>query len=114
MVAAICYAWLLENRARKEEDEEESVILPVMNVKRGRMWKLRQASWLFHHTGLDVASLVFSDEVILRLSLFYFLVLQFRNVLMLFLLKFVNTSPNIVVNIGSLYSDKEKDTSFVK
>ncbi|EXB94484.1 hypothetical protein L484_018985 [Morus notabilis] len=60
MVAAICYAWLLENKTRKGE---EFVTVPVMNVKRGTMWKLRQASWLFYHAGLDVASLLFSDEV---------------------------------------------------
>lgn len=73
MVSAICYAWLLENRVRKEnkkskawntnEDEEEYVVVPVMNVKRGRMWKQREAAWLFYHVGLDVTSLLFSDEV---------------------------------------------------
>lgn len=73
MVAAICYAWLLENKTRKEE---EFVTVPVMNVKRGTMWKLRQASWLFYHAGLDVASLLFSDEVIFHLSVIQFL--QFR------------------------------------
>ncbi|XP_062029707.1 uncharacterized protein LOC133745618 [Rosa rugosa] len=73
MVAAICYAWLLENRARKEnnnskagnvnDDEVQYVVVPVMNVKRGRMWKQREAAWLFFHVGLDVTSLLFSDEV---------------------------------------------------
>ncbi|KAJ7945805.1 Wiskott-Aldrich syndrome protein family member 2 like [Quillaja saponaria] len=66
MVAAICYAWLLENRQRKKTKEGDGrgyVVLPVINVKRGRMWKLRQASWLFYHTGLDTASLLFADEV---------------------------------------------------
>ncbi|KAK9926791.1 hypothetical protein M0R45_024002 [Rubus argutus] len=73
MVSAICYAWLLENRVRKEnkkskawntnEDEEEYVVVPVINVKRGRMWKQREAAWLFYHVGLDVTSLLFSDEV---------------------------------------------------
>lgn len=80
MVAAICYAWLLENRVRKEnkkskagnanDDEEQYVVVPVMNVKRGRMWKQREAAWLFYHVGLDVTSLLFSDEV----SAFYVLV----------------------------------------
>lgn len=66
MVAAICYAWLLENRMRdskKEDDEEECVVVPVMNVRRGNMWKLLRAAWLFHHIGIDATSLLFSDEV---------------------------------------------------
>ncbi|KAH0975429.1 hypothetical protein GBA52_017328 [Prunus armeniaca] len=69
MAAAICYAWLLENRVRKENkskgngEEEEYVVVPVMNVKRGSMWKQREAAWLFHHVGLDATSLLFADEV---------------------------------------------------
>lgn len=66
MVAAICYAWLLENRMRdskKEDDEEECVVVPVMNVRRGNMWKLLRAAWLFHYIGIDATSLLFSDEV---------------------------------------------------
>ncbi|CAL9030957.1 unnamed protein product [Prunus brigantina] len=68
MAAAICYAWLLENRVRKENKskgngEEEYVLVPVMNVKRGSMWKQREAAWLFHHVGLDATSLLFADEV---------------------------------------------------
>ena len=67
MVAAICYAWLLENRARKskgEGDEDGSIVVPVMNVRRERMWKQRQVAWLFHHVGLDATSLLFADEVL--------------------------------------------------
>ncbi|XP_007037768.2 PREDICTED: uncharacterized protein LOC18604974 [Theobroma cacao] len=66
MVAAICYACLQENRARKnkgEGDEDGCIVVPVMNVRRERMWKQRQAAWLFHHVGLDATSLLFSDEV---------------------------------------------------
>ncbi|CAN6585441.1 unnamed protein product [Malus baccata var. baccata] len=69
MVAAVCYAWLLENRVKKESkskgngEEEEYVVVPVINVKRGRMWKQREAAWLFHHVGLDATSLLFADEV---------------------------------------------------
>lgn len=72
MVSAICYAWLLENRVRRENkkskagntnEDEEYVVVPVINVKRGRMWKQREAAWLFYHVGLDVTSLLFSDEV---------------------------------------------------
>ncbi|KAM7483145.1 hypothetical protein LguiB_007728 [Lonicera macranthoides] len=66
MVAAICYAWLLENRRRNNRDgggQSEVVILPVMNVRRREMWKQRQAAWLFHHAGVDASTLVFSDEM---------------------------------------------------
>lgn len=65
MVAAICYAWLLENRMRasKKEDDEECVVVPVMNVRRRNMWKLLRAAWLFHHISIDATSLLFSDEV---------------------------------------------------
>ncbi|KAL4363884.1 hypothetical protein GQ457_04G015440 [Hibiscus cannabinus] len=61
MVAAICYAWLLDKREKKSKGG--SIIVPVMNVRRERMWKQRQAAWLFHHLGLDAVSLLFADEV---------------------------------------------------
>lgn len=67
MVAAICYAWLLENRRRNNRDgggESEVVILPVMNMRRREMWKQRQAAWLFHHACVDASALVFSHEVV--------------------------------------------------
>ncbi|WJX94401.1 hypothetical protein P8452_75821 [Trifolium repens] len=66
MVAAICHAWLLGYRQRENGDEggnERTVVVPVMNVKRGDMCKLKQAAWLFHHAGLDATSLLFTDEV---------------------------------------------------
>ncbi|KAJ8772273.1 hypothetical protein K2173_027450 [Erythroxylum novogranatense] len=68
MVAAICYAWWLENKFMKkkekcEGEEEGHVVVPVMNIKRSKMWKQRQAAWLFHHVGLEVKSLLFADEV---------------------------------------------------
>ncbi|XWS60354.1 hypothetical protein CRYUN_Cryun07bG0028600 [Craigia yunnanensis] len=66
MVAAICYAWLIENRAWKskgEGDEDGCIFVPVMNVRREIMWKQRQAAWLFDHSGLDATSLLFADEV---------------------------------------------------
>jgi len=61
MVAAICHAWVLDYRQR--EKEGGVVVVPVMNVKRGSMWKLKQAAWLFHHAGLDATALLFIDEV---------------------------------------------------
>ena len=63
MVAAICYTWLLENRMSKnkgEDDGEGFVVVPVMNLSRERMWKHKQAAWLFHHVGVDATSLLFS------------------------------------------------------
>uniref|UniRef100_A0A7N1A6V0 Exopolyphosphatase n=1 Tax=Kalanchoe fedtschenkoi TaxID=63787 RepID=A0A7N1A6V0_KALFE len=64
MLAAICYAWLLENKAGNEaERDEDEVVVPVINVRRSRMWKLRQAAWLFHHVGIDTTALLFADEV---------------------------------------------------
>ncbi|GFZ12000.1 hypothetical protein Acr_23g0003850 [Actinidia rufa] len=70
MVAAICYAWLLENRIRMKkegveggEGEAAAAVVPVMNMRRGKMWKQRQVAWLFHHVGLDATALLFSDEV---------------------------------------------------
>ena len=65
MVAAICYAWLLECRQRGNDHGREYVVAPVMNLRRGTMWKLRQAAWLFYHASLDTTSLLFANEVIL-------------------------------------------------
>ena len=59
MVAAICYAWLLENGEKKEN----VVVVPVVNIRRGKMWKRRQAAWLFYHLGIDASELLFADEV---------------------------------------------------
>lgn len=69
MVAAICYAWLLENRTRANEQEGGDadtiqVVVPVMNMTRGKTLKQRQAPRLFHLVGLDTKSLLFSDEVL--------------------------------------------------
>lgn len=65
MVAAICHAWLSGYRQRENDDgrNEGTVVVPVMNVKRGDMCKLKQAAWLFHHASLDATSLLFIDEV---------------------------------------------------
>ncbi|KAL4634169.1 hypothetical protein ACB092_04G179200, partial [Castanea dentata] len=67
-VAAICYTWLLENRMsnnknKGEGDGEGSVVVPVINVRRRRMWKQRQAAWLLYHVGVDATSLLFANEV---------------------------------------------------
>ena len=70
IAAAICYAWLLENRMSNNKNKGEGdgkgcVVVPVINVRRGRMWKQRQATWLLYHVGVDATSLVFADEVFL-------------------------------------------------
>ena len=71
IVVAICYAWLLENRMCKnknrnkgEGDGDGYVVVPVINVRRRRMWKQRQAAWLLYHVGVDATSLLFADEVL--------------------------------------------------
>ncbi|KAI9108842.1 hypothetical protein K1719_020147 [Acacia pycnantha] len=63
MVAAICYAWLLWYRQKEKDDGGDNVVVPVINVKRSSMLKLRQAAWLFFLAGLDATSLLFADEV---------------------------------------------------
>ena len=80
MVAAICYAWLLENRIRTKKEgveggdgEAAAAVVPVMNMRRGKMWKQRQVAWLFHHVGLDATALLFSDEVLALLDLHMYL-----------------------------------------
>lgn len=61
MVATICYAWLMENREKREGSGE--VVVPMMNMKRGRMHRHKQAAWLFHYLGIDGSALLFSDDV---------------------------------------------------
>ncbi|XP_073049360.1 uncharacterized protein [Primulina eburnea] len=69
MVAAICYAWLLENTKRTADKKRGDgkgngleFVVPLMNIRRGKMWNQRQAAWLFHHVNLDANALLFSDE----------------------------------------------------
>ncbi|XP_020585887.1 uncharacterized protein LOC110028395 [Phalaenopsis equestris] len=64
MVAAICYSWLLENmRERDKTRIKDEVVVPVINMRRARMWEHKQAAWLFHHIGIDASALIFSDEL---------------------------------------------------
>lgn len=64
MVAAICYAWLLENTWVKEKSRmKEEVVVPVINMRREMMWEHQEAAWLFHHIGIDASALMFSDEL---------------------------------------------------
>ncbi|KAI3820710.1 hypothetical protein L1987_08258 [Smallanthus sonchifolius] len=70
MVAAISYAWLLDTKIRtkrngvvKDGDTTLEMVVPVLNVSRGKMWKQRQAAWLFQHAGVDATAILFSDEI---------------------------------------------------
>ncbi|KAL8111562.1 hypothetical protein AgCh_019321 [Apium graveolens] len=68
MLSAVCYSWLLETKMRNNKEGVEGegspvVVLPVINVRRGKMWKQRQAAWLFHHAGVNAKALLFSEEV---------------------------------------------------
>lgn len=65
MVAAICYAWLLQNR-----EEEDVAVIPVVNIERGRMNKHEEAAWLLFHVGIDASALLFADEVLDLLFLY--------------------------------------------
>ncbi|KAI3673560.1 hypothetical protein L6452_39683 [Arctium lappa] len=74
MVAAICYAWLLDTRMRIRRNAvvdgdgaAVELVVPVLNVRRGKMWKQRQAAWLFHHAGVDATSILFSNEIELEI-----------------------------------------------
>ena len=69
-MAAIFLVWLLENRMSINKNKGEGdgggcVVVPVINVRRRRMWKQRQAAWLLYHVGVDATSLLFADEVFL-------------------------------------------------
>ncbi|KAG0501094.1 hypothetical protein HPP92_001166 [Vanilla planifolia] len=64
MVAAICYARLLENMREKEKKRtKEEIFLPVINMRRAGMREHKQAAWLFNHLGIDSSALMFSDEL---------------------------------------------------
>lgn len=52
------------NKEGIKGDGSPVVVVPVMNVRRGKMWKQRQAAWLFHHVGVDAKALLFSEEVL--------------------------------------------------
>lgn len=67
-MAAICYAWLLANSEKGEGGGSSGqVVAPVVNVKRERMLKNRQAAWLLYHVGVDASALLFADEVYILL-----------------------------------------------
>jgi hypothetical protein len=37
--------------------------VPVVNMRRSRMPRCRQAAWLLYHVGVDTSALLFADEV---------------------------------------------------
>lgn len=57
IVAAICYAWMLSNNG------DGQAAVPVVNMRRSRMARCRQAAWLLYHVGVDASALLFADEV---------------------------------------------------
>ncbi|PWA83382.1 hypothetical protein CTI12_AA168050 [Artemisia annua] len=74
MVSAICYAWLLDTKMRTKRNamvdgggDTMEMVVPVLNVRRGKMWKQRQAAWLFHHAGVDASAILFANEIELEI-----------------------------------------------
>ncbi|KAL4566630.1 hypothetical protein LXL04_030750 [Taraxacum kok-saghyz] len=74
MVAAICHAWLLDTRMRSKRHAAVAggggtmeMVVPVLNVRREKMWKQRQAAWLFHHAGVDATAILFANEIELEI-----------------------------------------------
>ncbi|KVH98921.1 hypothetical protein Ccrd_022811, partial [Cynara cardunculus var. scolymus] len=70
MVAAICYAWLVDTRMRIKRNgvvdgdgSTMELVVPVLNVRRGKMWKQRQAAWLFHHAGIELEILMMNKQL---------------------------------------------------
>ncbi|OEL37873.1 hypothetical protein BAE44_0001109 [Dichanthelium oligosanthes] len=57
IVAAICYAWMLSSKG------DGQAAVPVVNMRRSRMERCRQAAWLLYHAGVDASALLFADEV---------------------------------------------------
>ena len=57
IVAAICYAWMLPSKG------DGHAAVPVVNMRRSRMARCRQAAWLLYHVGVDASALLFADEV---------------------------------------------------
>ncbi|KAL6840374.1 hypothetical protein ACP4OV_030184 [Aristida adscensionis] len=57
IVAAICYAWMLGSKG------DGHAVVPVVNMRRSRMARCRQAAWLLYHVGVDASALLFTDEV---------------------------------------------------
>lgn len=70
MVAAMCYAWYLENAAPEVRGQASRLALPMINIPRDEMRKHKDATWLFDACGIDVAALLFADEVCTQISSF--------------------------------------------
>ena len=56
-MAALCYAWMLSSKG------DGQAAVPVVNMRRNRMARCRQAAWLLYHVGIDASVLLFADEV---------------------------------------------------
>ena len=57
IVAALCYAWMLSSKG------DGQAAVPVVNMRRSRMARCKQAAWLLYHVGIDASVLLFADEV---------------------------------------------------
>ena len=68
MVAAMAYAWFLENTVSKVTGETWHAV-PMIDMPRHRMHKHKSAAWLFDACGIDPAALLYADEVALELCL---------------------------------------------
>lgn len=71
MVAAMCYAWYLDNAAPEVTGQTSRLAIPMINIPRDEMRKHKDAAWLFDACGIDVAALLFADEVSSRISSFH-------------------------------------------
>lgn len=118
MVAAVCYAWLLENKLRQSNAESgpECLVVPVMNMQRGKMWNQRQVAWLFYHLGLDASSILFTDEVLVFLVILLIDCSRIRTINKKngnYQLCLVISVNHVINNIAS-YTEQDIDFSFSK
>jgi hypothetical protein len=70
MVAAMAYAWFLENTVPKVTGETWHAV-PMIDMPRHQMHKHKSAAWLFDACGIDPAALLYADEVALELCLLH-------------------------------------------
>jgi len=62
MVAAMAYAWFLDNTRPKVTAKAWHAVA-MIDIPRHQMHKHKDAAWLFDACGIDPAALLFADEV---------------------------------------------------
>ncbi|KAG0561728.1 hypothetical protein KC19_9G086500 [Ceratodon purpureus] len=62
MVAAMAYAWFLENTVPKVTGETWHAV-PMIDMPRHQMHKHKSAAWLFDACGIDPAAMLYADEI---------------------------------------------------